>query len=824
MPDTTLVIHGKNLSKEALASLRADVAKTAQEFNKVHEGNVKIADSSKNAISGLKGIASIIGTIGLAKLGTDIVGAATKWDSMEKSLLYVEKRQDAVNKRLAEFRQIAKEPGIGLQQLTQGYIGFTSAGMKSEPAIRLMRELANNMAAMGKGATEIERVNYQLIQMKSKGLPQLEDIRVIQEAMPNINELIRKAFGTVDTKALAEKGVDADKFIAGITEAMSKQERAATGARNAQDNFNDSLFQFKAAIGESVLPAVTDFLTGATKVFDWFNEMPDSIQKVIGVSAVTGGGILGLALAVTTLSNALGTLGIKNLGGGLANVATTLKNVASYDIGYDFRTSGLKGINPAVTAGVAAAGLGALAISAHNIYVSATNAELVEKGSTEGKNAYIKEGNTKLVKLIEDQINAFKGITLESTLSDLSESLKRSPMMLKEAFEQTGFYPESNLTLLSVLQKISPKDYPKFEYNRSRLPYGPPEPPPKPEFKSFGAGVDLLTFSGESMKKLVRETPLYEQPEYKYREAFQIPGNLASVKKAAEQANMIRVAYEKDQWNWQMRKSGILFENANVKPLSAIDTIGLGRKPGEGVSGLGLFDVSGWMKDQKRIEKATEEVDEAKKKARMKEAQELLKIRDRELKEALELRDEQLQVYQDLADGIGRAFGRIPGDIIKNFGHLDQVLKNLMLSIGETMLQTLSAKLAGKATGFLMDAAFSLLFPQAGLTGSVAGLTSILGPGIGAAVSTGNMSSLLTGAPVFDDPHNDRMAYNMGQRQAVIKLGKKSMSDFSKNFNEGFKDAGRERPINLNVYLDGKQIAASVKKQTDKRKKRGEWA
>jgi tape measure domain-containing protein len=198
--------------------------------------------------------------------------------------------------------------------------------MKMEPAIKLMRELANNMASMGKGATEIERVNYQLIQMKSKGIPQLEDLRVIQEAMPNINEIIRKAFGSTDIEGLVKGGLNADKFIAGITEAMSKQERATTGARNAQDNFNDSLFQFKAALGESVLPAITEFLTKTTSMLDKFNALPEATQKAISGGMMVGGGLLGVGLAIGGIATIIPSAvsGITALGGAFTTLSTII--------------------------------------------------------------------------------------------------------------------------------------------------------------------------------------------------------------------------------------------------------------------------------------------------------------------------------------------------------------------------------------------------------------------------------------------------------------------------------------------------------------------
>jgi len=47
MPDVSLVIKGKNLTKEAIAQLKADIVKTTKSLHDQAGANVKVADSTK---------------------------------------------------------------------------------------------------------------------------------------------------------------------------------------------------------------------------------------------------------------------------------------------------------------------------------------------------------------------------------------------------------------------------------------------------------------------------------------------------------------------------------------------------------------------------------------------------------------------------------------------------------------------------------------------------------------------------------------------------------------------------------------------------------
>lgn len=297
MPDVIAESYVK-IGYQDLKGLDSQIDKTGRKF--VQEFD-KMESKTKKVSSAFSSLASIIAAVGLTKFSADIISAATKMDSMNKSLLSIEKSQNKVNERMAQFKEIAKDPGLGLKQMTDGYIRLVNASVKADTSIKLMRELGNAIALVGGGAEQLDRVTYQFAQMSSKGKVMAEDLMVISDSLPQIRKLMQEAFGTADTEKLQKMGVNAETFISKITEQMGHLERAQTGAKNAQDNFNDAMFQFKASLGEAVLPAMTSVITKLTEMAEKFTALPDGIQKVIGTGVIGGTGLLGITVALKSI-------------------------------------------------------------------------------------------------------------------------------------------------------------------------------------------------------------------------------------------------------------------------------------------------------------------------------------------------------------------------------------------------------------------------------------------------------------------------------------------------------------------------------------------
>jgi hypothetical protein len=83
--------------------------------------------------------------------------------------------------------------------------------------------------------------------MISKGRVLQEDISVISESMPNIAQLMQKAFGTQSVEGIRDMGIGAKEFVAGITAAAAELPRVKSGIKNNIENAMDAV---KIALGK----------------------------------------------------------------------------------------------------------------------------------------------------------------------------------------------------------------------------------------------------------------------------------------------------------------------------------------------------------------------------------------------------------------------------------------------------------------------------------------------------------------------------------------------------------------------------------------------
>ena len=279
------------------------------------------------------GIGSAIAGIGVAKLGSDIIGAATKMDNLNRMLINVEGSQKAANKRFEEFRVLAKEPILDPMNLSRFYVGLKSIGIEGEKSIRFMKSLANAMAGAGGSNEGFTRSMEQVVQMMGKGKLEGQDLRVILESFPSFAKYLKEAFGTINTEELAKQGISAIDVMTRLNEVMEKAPHFAGGAQAAQENFTQSLQLFYAALGKDILPKVTEFLNKLTALMDKFGQLDDSTKKTIGTAVVGGIGLLGVASAVGAITTALNLLGmssgLKALTSVGVGVATAGKGVAT---------------------------------------------------------------------------------------------------------------------------------------------------------------------------------------------------------------------------------------------------------------------------------------------------------------------------------------------------------------------------------------------------------------------------------------------------------------------------------------------------------------
>lgn len=269
------------------------------------------------ATKAISAMGTAIATIGLAKFSSDIISSATKLDSLNRMLVNVEGSQTKANKRFEEFRRLAKEPVLDPMNLSKYYVALRSVGMEAERSIPFMKSLANAMVGVGAGNQQFALSMEQFVQMVGKGKVMGDDLRAIANSFPQIRKYLVEAFGTAIPEELEKKGLTAIQVMKGLNEQMEKAPKFAGGAQAAQDNFKQSLELFQASLGQAVLPSISEFLNGLTSIMDVFTKLPSGLREVIGVSAIGGTGLLGMATALKVIKDLLGPIstGLKEIAG-----------------------------------------------------------------------------------------------------------------------------------------------------------------------------------------------------------------------------------------------------------------------------------------------------------------------------------------------------------------------------------------------------------------------------------------------------------------------------------------------------------------------------
>jgi tape measure domain-containing protein len=304
MPNTVLTISGKNLSREAIAQLKADIDQTTKALQEQGKLTTQIDEKNKQVTQSYTGLTVALGATaaGLGLLTRSIVTAAMTQQKLMIGLSAVEGGAKGAEQAMKRLIEVAKLPGLTLQQATQGYISLRAIDMNAALAERSLKAFGNALVTVGKGAPELNLVVLALTQISAKGKVLGQDLRQLQEQLPQIRKVMKQAFGTADVEAvqkiLEETGQTADQFIEQMVIGFEKLPKVTGGAANAVENFGDVLFRTKAALGEALLPYLIKLLDSLSAVAMKFQQLDPATRGAIAGMIAVGAGVATLALGL----------------------------------------------------------------------------------------------------------------------------------------------------------------------------------------------------------------------------------------------------------------------------------------------------------------------------------------------------------------------------------------------------------------------------------------------------------------------------------------------------------------------------------------------
>jgi tape measure domain-containing protein len=248
----------------------------------------------------------------LGLFGGAAIKAAGDLESLTLALQSQLGSAEKAGAELEKLQKIAENPGLGLEQAVGASIRLQGVGIAANDAREIIKQLGNAIASTGGTAQEFDNVTRQFTQMISKGRVLQEDISVISESMPNIAQLMQKAFGTQSVEGIRDMGIGAKEFVAGITAAAAELPRVKSGIKNNIENAMDAV---KIALGKVGL-AINDafdikgglekfakFITDAAAAFDSLNSTTKTAIAYFGAFLIAIGPIAKVLSSIQLVSS-----------------------------------------------------------------------------------------------------------------------------------------------------------------------------------------------------------------------------------------------------------------------------------------------------------------------------------------------------------------------------------------------------------------------------------------------------------------------------------------------------------------------------------------
>lgn len=232
---------------------------------------------SLRGVAGAMGLA--FGAAGIVAATKNIVAARVTMDSLERGLLAVTGSATAATSRLATLRDVAKLPGLGLEEAVRGDINLQAIGFSAARSETILRTFGNALATVGRGREDLNEVIRQLGQLASRGKVTADNLKPIIERVPQVAAVIKKEFGTIDTEALQKLGISSEQLITVLLRELGKLPPVSTGIANNIENLGDSWNRTLDAMGRVIEPVANKVITAAADMAEGFADLIESLNK-----------------------------------------------------------------------------------------------------------------------------------------------------------------------------------------------------------------------------------------------------------------------------------------------------------------------------------------------------------------------------------------------------------------------------------------------------------------------------------------------------------------------------------------------------------------
>jgi tape measure domain-containing protein len=251
--------------------------RTSRSAKKAQQIGYEIGTGMRAGLDFTEKLAKAFIGLDIALVGAGLMASkkAADFESLTLALAAVDGGAKNAEKSLAKLKEIAKGPGLGVEEAISTYAGLRRGGVDAGLAMSLTGELGNAVARGGGGKEMLGRAGLAMGQMATKPFLQGEELNQLTEAGIPAYKIVKDAFGTADTEELKKRGVSSIMVLKALNEELHKMERVSGGSKNAFENLSDALEQGVIGVGTGINTVLTPMVNSFAAEIEKLNSSGD---------------------------------------------------------------------------------------------------------------------------------------------------------------------------------------------------------------------------------------------------------------------------------------------------------------------------------------------------------------------------------------------------------------------------------------------------------------------------------------------------------------------------------------------------------------------
>jgi len=314
----------------SLASINVRFSVDLRDFSSQMQNSLRQIDSAGQKLQSIgRGLSAAV-TLPIVGLGLASLKTFGDIQALQKGLISVMGSSEAAAVEFEKLKEVAKLPGLGLEEAVRGSVNLQAAGFSADEARRALLSFGNALATVGKGKRELDLVTLAITQLNNKSGGFGQDLRQLTEQLPQLRGALQNAFGTVDTETISKSGVTGKQVVNALITEFEKLPKVTGGLNNAFENFADSSKLALSSFGDSINKAfnVEGLLNSLgetlSRLAEKFSSLSPEAQKTIVVFA-------GVAAAIGPVLIAIGavTSFVPSVVTGLLSIRTAVASLTA---------------------------------------------------------------------------------------------------------------------------------------------------------------------------------------------------------------------------------------------------------------------------------------------------------------------------------------------------------------------------------------------------------------------------------------------------------------------------------------------------------------